>query len=103
MVQARGAPCVSVGPWCWGPIGPSRELKTQALNCLPNRGSSSSPRKCLSRPAGFRLPCRAALAYSIFHFSSPRPSTLATRIEASWAIWGESALHRIAHDATSSS
>ena len=62
-----------------------------------------SPRKCLSRPAGFRSSCRAALAYSIFHFSSPRPSTLATLIEASWAIWGESALHRIAHDATSSS
>ena len=43
MVQARGALRVSVGPWCWGPIGPSRELKTQALNCLPNRGSSTLP------------------------------------------------------------
>ena len=40
MLQARGALRVSVGPWCWDPIGPSRELKTQALNCLPNRGSS---------------------------------------------------------------
>jgi len=41
MLRARGALRVSVGPWCWGPIGPSRELKTQALNCLPNRGSSN--------------------------------------------------------------
>ena len=54
MLRARGARCVSVGPWCWGPIGPSRELKTQALNCLPNRGSSRGPQQGGPgpRPAG---------------------------------------------------
>ena len=40
MLQAHGARRVSVGLWCWDPIGPSRELKTQALNRLPNRGTS---------------------------------------------------------------
>ena len=81
----------------WSPLSDPRiDLSQDGYRIVPDRGLFG---KLL---AGFQL-CRAALAYSIFHFSSPRPSTVATRIEASWAIWGESALHRIAHDTTSSS